>query len=318
MVDTAQDRIRARDDAEAAAWLTRLHGPDRTPELERELQVWLKEPAHAAAFEEASAMWDKIPGVSAAIAFRARRKISNPTHSKAFIGGVAFGCLVVALLSWMLVSREPGYQTETGEQRSLTLADGTRVLLNTRSHVVPRYSASGPRIVDLVSGEALFEVAKDPLRPFVVDAGSKRVVALGTIFSVRKDGSTIEVTLLEGRVAVSDKETAVTAGLTLMPGQRVRAAGQDAPVMDSPNIELVTAWKNGKVVFDDATLAEAVAEMNRYSLTPIDIADGDIKELKVSGIFRAGDVEAFAKAISAVHGLSYSKSGDHIALAARI
>jgi transmembrane sensor len=170
-------------------------------------------------------------------------------------------------------------------------------------------------------GEVEFEVAKDPQRPFVVRAGGSEVVALGTVFSVRLTprgslpGESLAVTLVEGQVAVrsaADAEAgsiAPAAPLVMHPGERVRLVKQvDAAAatsqVDRPRLEQVLAWKRNEAVFDGVSLADAVAEMNRYSRTPV-VLLGDLAQAdwQVSGQFRTGDNAAFANALATLHGL---------------
>ena len=216
--------------------------------------------------------------------------------------------------------RDPGLTTRPGEQRTLTLEDGTRVYLNTASRMHVHYDATSRR-VELDDGEAYFEVAKHAGWPFVVIAGGRQVVARGTAFLIRRDDERITVTLVEGKVTVAPAGEAVAAAtgastlqlpegakdqLTLSPGQRVTFAGRDAPKFDQPSLEGVTAWQRGQVVLDHTPLADAVAEMNRYSDIKLKIED--------PGIFRTGDSEYFAQAVSETYHLRVATRGREIML----
>jgi transmembrane sensor len=183
---------------------------------------------------------------------------------------------------------------------------------------------SSRRSVDVESGEALFEVAKDPGRPFVVRAAGSEVEALGTVFSVRLEpgrarvGRTMFVTLVEGQVTVHSAGERSRGGdpstwsVTLKPGDRVRRVGpppdgSDAAAsveVDRPRIESVMAWKRNEAMFDDVDLADAITEMNRYNRTPIVlVGDPSLARLRVSGVYRTGDTAGFARDVAVLHGL---------------
>lgn len=309
--------------AEAAIWLARLHGPGRTPELEEEFREWLtKDPANAAAFERSTAVWDSVEGISAAVAFRARKPPVAKRDYRMALGSAVFASLAMVAIGWFALARDMTYETGVGEQRALTLTDGSRVLMNTDTRLVPRPSEKNLRLVELESGEALFEVAKDPARPFVVVAGAKRITALGTTFAVRHDSGAVIVTLIEGKVAVTDSSDAPSSSAgalnaVLSPGQRLRANPSAEPLIDRPAVEQVVAWRRGEVLFDDTPLAEAISEMNRYSRVRLAIEAEPAAALRVSGVFRTGDSEAFAYAVSSVHGLTITRTSDRIVLAGK-
>jgi transmembrane sensor len=148
-------------------------------------------------------------------------------------------------------------------------------------------------------------VAKNPRRPFVVFAGDRRIVALGTAFDVRLEQGRVEVTLVEGRVAVDVATGAAPAGLApaatrteLEPGERLVAERGRPVSVKAANTERITAWRGGKLVFQDDALADVVAEISRYSRTRIIIEDARIAQLRVSGVFRTGQADNFAQAIT--------------------
>jgi len=168
--------------------------------------------------------------------------------------------------------------------------------------------------VELEKGEALFEVAKRPGWPFVVRVGRKQITALGTAFIVRRDSQDeFAVTLVEGKIAVTAVPESGVSELqpgfgadtpfTLMPGQRLTFASARPPTLDRPGLDKVTAWQRGHVSLDNTSLADAVAEMNRYSPIRLVIEDPKIAAIQVSGVFRAGDSVNFAQAVAKTHQL---------------
>jgi transmembrane sensor len=224
----------------------------------------------------------------------------------------------------------------------VVLADGTRMTLSTASRATVRYEAARRR-VDVPAGEALFEVAKDPRRPFIVGVGGAEVVATGTAFVVRSlsapngGARALSVTLLEGQVIVSHATgdgpgSALRGSITMKPGERIRVGALELdPIasggaalqsqgaqLDRPKIDQILAWRRGEVVFADAPLLQALAEMNRYCSTPILAAGKDeLVSLRVSGSFRAGDNAGFAAALAELHGLRVNARADRIELSVR-
>lgn len=196
------------------------------------------------------------------------------------------------------------FQTGVGERSAVTLSDGSTVTLNTRSRVEVAYR-EGRREVTLIAGQALFEVAKDPSRPFVVTAGPRKVTALGTAFDVRLDGEKVRVTLVEGKVAVEPTRPTVLQKLVaperrLSPGQQLVAGLEDIGAeIHAADPSAATSWREGKVVFKDTPLTEAVAEMNRYSNTPILVGDASLARYTVNGMFLTSQPQSFVGAVTA-------------------
>lgn len=313
--------------AEAAVWVARLHSSSRSRALESGLGKWLKaDPAHARAFELATEAWEiggSIPG--AAVPRMADPFVEEPprTHVGTRYLAIAATVLVVLVSTlFYLKQQTPPISTAVGEQRMLTLTDGTRIFLNTDTRLFVQEDAAQRR-VSLARGEALFDVAKDPHRPFVVTAGGKEVVALGTLFVVRRDTQKLTVTLVEGKVAVSpissppleNAENTAQPGkakTVLTPGQRLTFVSREPPKLDEPAIDKVTAWRRGEVILDKTRLQDAVDELNRYSAVKVIIDDPAAADILVSGIFRAGDSARFAQAVSETYHLAVENESQRI------
>jgi transmembrane sensor len=209
-----RQRVRPEIAAEAAVWVARLHGPDRSTKMERECLAWQARSAeHREAFERCTETWLDVPNVSLATAYAAA-PVSGAANSTA--GGKPFRWAAVGALAVVLAGtgvlvqqwHDRGvYSTGVGEQHQVLLDDGTHMSLNTGTRVRVDLGAER-RSVDVLGGEALFEVGKDPKRPFVVRVAGSEVEALGTTFAVRftpedtRPGQTLTVTLIEGQVAV--------------------------------------------------------------------------------------------------------------------
>ena len=325
--------------AEAAAWNARLHSPNRSAETEESLRRWLDaSPLHASAFEEITSVWDEAGGisVSAVMQFRQSAKPASasgrgPTFkigSDAAKAGVGLAALATLVVAWTVFFLAPGeYSTDIGEQRSVTLKDGTRLTLNTDSRVAVG-DWHETREVRLVRGEAYFEVAKDASRPFVVVAGERKVVALGTSFFVRLGSTTdvekLVVTLVEGKVAVAGRDVSPYGVLDdknrariLEPGDRLINQKNQTDKLDKPKLDRLAAWRRGEVILEETSLRDAVAEMNRYSVVKLAIENDALATLPVSGIFRVGDADAFASAVASLYGLEVVKRSGEVVLAGR-
>lgn len=301
---------------EASAWLALLHGPRRTRTLEEGFRRWIDaSPQHERAFDAVTAMWDASAGLSAGpipppvrvggtgdVHYQALTTTPmgsrRPAHT-AFIGlGIVAMSIAFAATALLFYLHSRSIATGIGEQRMLTLDDGTRVYLNTNTRMHIAYSKERRGVV-LDSGEALFEVARrGPQWPFVVTAGFRQVTALGTSFAVREDPDAVAITLIEGNVSVSSSGAATDESRILNPGQRLTFAKQRPPELDRPAVEEVTAWRQGRVELNDTPLSTAAAEMNRYSTTQLRVESDAASAIPIKGAFRAGDVESFAQSIA--------------------
>lgn len=308
--------------AEAAAWLARLQGPGRTPAAEAAFKEWLEaDPAHAHAFGAATDVWDVLPGAAKldTPAPRVQRARAPRVWWRFAAASVAVVIAVAGVLS--LDRGPPSYTTAVGESRTIPLQDGSHVTLNTGTTMMVDFTAT-TRLVRMQRGEAMFEVTKDAARPFVVEAGGKRVTALGTTFIVRLDEDKVAVTLIEGKVEVVQAVASDGARIaTLSKGERVIAPqgkiSTAAAVIDHPRIEAVTAWRRGEVMFDDVPLAEAVTEFNRYGEVHVRLADNALGDYRVSGVFSTRNPAEFADAIAQLHGFGVRRSGDAIEIGRR-
>ncbi|MBL8265263.1 FecR family protein, partial [Steroidobacter sp.] len=195
--------------AEASAWLSKLHGPERSVRLEADFQAWLAaKPEHARAFEQVTDVWETLGRVEPASAsrFANPRPIAAQRPRRALRFAWAYVLVGLAVLGfWQL--QGPTYRTDIGEQLTINLEDGSRLSLNSGSRVEVDF-ARHTRTVRLLRGEAFFEVAHDKSRPFTVIAGERAITAVGTAFVVRHDEDEVSVTLVEGRVVVTPREGA--------------------------------------------------------------------------------------------------------------
>ncbi|HTM81629.1 FecR family protein [Asticcacaulis sp.] len=213
------------------------------------------------------------------------------------------------------------YATGVGEQRTVTLADNSRVFLDANSHLRIAMSDEARRI-DLLSGRAHFEVAKDPTRPFSVHADDKIVTAVGTAFTVEYRQQKVAVTLIEGRILVKEQSAGRSAKVLtadIKPSQQlVMVAGADTPeLVDKVDIQRTMGWRDGTLNFDDERLDEVAGRMNDYSKTRIVVDGAAAKGLRISGTFRAGETGAFVEAIESYYPVHAETDGDTVIIRAR-
>ncbi len=313
MTDTREDQILET----AAEWWQRVRAGEG-----QGVQAWLDaDPIHADAFARVEAGWAQFDALatepellamrSDALA-RARRvgaqRWSTPVDRRVFAGGLAAGVAAAGVgVWWWLAGRGRTLQTETGEQRTVALDDQSRVFLDANTHVVVAYTPE-TRHISLLAGRAHFEVAKDPSRPFKVTAGGHDVIALGTAFSVEKRDEVVRVTLVEGRVSVVGKGEAARE---LSPQQELLFS-QGQPTRFSDRVDTVRAldWREGKLVFDNDSLGDAVSRMNDYSRLKVRIADDRARGLRISGTFTAGQTAAFIDAVKSYYPVEVDQAGD--------
>ena len=314
--------------AEAAVWIARLHGPDRTQAVESGWRDWFNShPDHAAAWDVVTDKWNKshaipIGLVHPPVRLRRRRFWRQPVLIAIAVALAAVSLLAGTVIVIMSVLERGLVTTQVGEQKTINLEDGTRIELNTNTRLTVKYDSS-KRAVELKSGEAYFSAAHEG-RPFIVTAGDRKIIAMGTSFTVRRDQSVeaMTVTLIEGRLAVAPTvapdvlpEMRIPEVTVLSAGQRLRIH-RHAITVDAPPIESITGWMRGQLIFDHTPLAEAIRELNRYSTTQLSLAPASAGEIRVSGTFRVSDSVSFAHAAADTYNLNLIHRGDDIVLKA--
>ncbi len=293
------------------------HGPHPDP-AEQAAAAFLRgeaprDPRAAAASERIAAIWEGI-GHSAnrpqflalreqAIA-RARRAnqqswshpLSVLERSRALVAVIAAAAITAATV-WQVSPygfRAGVSKTSIGEQRTVELSDHTRVALDSSTRIRTSMTADA-RTVEITQGQAQFFVARDVARPFKVIAGGHTIIALGTVFTVEYDAHFVRVDMMEGRVAVVAPDA-----IELTAGEEARFSPDGrAIVTPKADIEAATAWRSGKVIFHAERLGDAVRRLNRYSHVQLRIDDAALADLRVSGVFEAGDSRGFATAMMA-------------------
>jgi transmembrane sensor len=337
-MERARGKFNAQVYEEACDWFGECRSSELDAAARRDFDRWLRQsPDHIAAYLEVAALYQEggaaIPAseadVEALIAAAVQHhdnvvdlspsagvrepvvpsvSRSKPRRRFAIVASLATAAAVLVVVSLMFWPQT--YVTGIGEQRSIVLADGSTVELNSRSKIRIRFSAER-RGVELIEGQALFKVAKDHARPFVVDSDGTLVRAVGTQFDVyRKREGTI-VTVVEGRVAVlaeggsNDVTFAEPATAALGPGLLV-SAGEQVTVNESsaqraahPNIDSATAWRQRELVFDTASLFEVAEEFNRYNTRRLVIDKDEHYDFHISGVFSSTDPSSLIRFLQA-------------------
>lgn len=328
----------------AEAWFARLMAPDCTEAERQAFARWRdRAPAHARAYAATEGLWNRLEGLEEdevvgpyaeaalrtepmeewadAMSRRASRPARRLRRGRWRLPAAAAATLLAGLGGWQWLAplwdrADPQYYRTGTAFESVVLDDGSQVQMDLSTRMEVRF-ARNRREVRLLDGRAIFQVAHDRRRPFVVEAGPGSVTALGTRFQVdRLDGGTV-VTLVEGSVAVGEPGARLDATLRLQPGQQVRYSRQGAWVRQEVDPAAATSWSQGFHVFSATPLGDAVREINRYSARPLRLADPSLATLAISGNFKIGDADTIAAAMPAVLPVRASANGDEIVLTRR-
>lgn len=297
--------------AEAAAWLARLRADDKSPTDENGFRAWLAgDPQHAAAFEAVTEVWE-LTGAAWTDEVVVHRPASTTRRRVLLAGGVSAVAAGLSFTLWQ-AAYAGVYETATGEQKHVVLADGTQVFLDTDTRIHASYD-SRTRFVTLERGRCNFNVMESDERPFIVDAAAARIVANRTEFDVRRDNDTVCVIVVRGSASVTSTNDRRHA--EMKRGDRL-VANATLGRIDRPNLTPLLAWQIGQAVFDNETLAAAVHEMNRYSVVKLEIADSAVAGMRISGVYRVGDNAAFAHSVAALLPVTLEFSNDQVRLTA--
>ncbi len=292
--------------AEAATWYARMHGAITHREV-TSFFAWRDDSLNDAAYSQIERLGRGVAAVADDPRIQAigqdLRKRRQQSRRLAFlrarpapwIAGAAV--LAAALVGWLAIGQPLGqtYRTGVGERRVVSLADGSTIELNTDSAVRVRLSKTR-RSISLDRGQALFAVAHDTTRPFIVAAGDTAVRAVGTRFEVYRTGASVRVTLAEGRVQVTGPDAA--APMLMTAGTKLVVTGKAPARPVAVDVEAATGWTDGRLTFQATPLGEAVAEANRYSRQKVVLGPGVAADEPISAIFNAGNTAAFVSGVS--------------------
>lgn len=291
--------LRGAMEDRACQWIARLQADDASEADRQEFALWLAaNPAHRQAMDAMLGLWEDLE------ILKHRPDVAGPVPRRRWLAtGLALAAsLVVAVLLSPGLGLGPGseeFRTRLGEQMAVTLPDGSSVKLNTDSRLSVYYSES-ERKLTLARGEAFFEVAHDADRPFLVTAGNTEVRALGTAFNILLSGERSEITVTEGVVRVTElnaPDTRPAQTELLYSEQRLTGTSGglgNTVTVDSGNL---LAWRDGKLVAIDMPLGELVSELSRYHPNNIFIAEPDLTQTTVSGVFLLEDLDSILLAL---------------------
>lgn len=306
------------DDAltQAAQWFARLQSSECTAAEREAFWRWHAQAAHAAAYAQTTALWaqagddalrERMAASVARVMAQTAPQSTNPARgsgmSRRAAMLMAMAATVVALLvgvQWWQPAMPPSVSSQIhasafGQTRTVTLDDGSTLMLSSDSEVEVRMSAQLRELV-LNKGEAWFDVHRDPARPFLVRAGARSVQAIGTRFLVRHDPSETVVTLLHGSVRVADPELAQSLLLDTVEELRLRSGGEvQRRRIDA---DFAGGWMRGRLVFRETPLSAAVEEINRHVRPRLAVRDPALASMLISGNVRVGDSASVARALA--------------------
>lgn len=340
---TELDPISSLMAEEAGEWCRIIAERALSPEEAGAFEAWMDADfEHRAAFERASFIWRALDGRAAPPELVTMRMDALSTlsgqddepapswwrRSWARRGGVgALAASIVAVITFAFLQPTPpsqavDYATALGERRVVMLDDGSRLSMDAASEVSVAYSKDR-RELELKSGRAKFDVAKDPLKPFTVAAGDKLIVATGTSFSVEILNGEVNVTLFEGHVAVLNRATRKPAVVPangkldaadqlLQPGQELTLPLNGMGKVEAIDPAAARSWEAGQLSFTDEPLAQAVERMNRYSQTKFAIGDAAAGRVEISGVFNSDNVDGFVTDVTDVFPVRTVRRGGEV------
>jgi transmembrane sensor len=305
-------------EAHAAMWLRRRCWEWNAAQ-QAEFDAWLALSwAHRVAFWRLEAAWDRTERLRVLRAAAheqsaagQKRKL-RPLLFRATVGVVTCVFLSLSAMWWLSRPGEETYSTALGARKTIVLADGSSIELNTDTVLRMTIGAAG-RTASLDKGEAYFQIKHNVVHPFVVMAGNHRVTDLGTKFVIRNDADELKVTLLEGRVRF---DAHARPPILLTPGDELVATATSVSTMRKSAEQLSNelGWKRGLLIFQNTPLAEAAAEFNRYNSRKLIVADAAVGRRTIGASFPSDNVELFAQMARDVLRLHVEDRGDEIVI----
>lgn len=306
-----------RDDA--AAWVVRLEAGDLGEAEALAFDTWLSStPANTVAFDAALAVSQAYAAADAEVLHGlSERRVAMPVGRRAVLGMGAVAAavaLAVVVAPQVSASRTESYITAKGERRTVKLADGSTIDLNGGTHLTLTLDRHGRRVA-LAGGQAVFDVAHDARRPFLVAAGDRTVRVVGTQFDVRRLGGKLSVTVARGAVEVRPSLGVTGQAYRLHPGQRLDHV-EGAPLARVAPAEPgeVLGWRSGRLVYRQQPLSDVVADLNQQFSTPIRVEDPDLAATPISGVLILDDQAAVIRRLALLVPISAVRSGQGVIL----
>lgn len=318
---------------DAAHWFSRMHSGETTETDRQAFAAWCSaDPAHEREYQKLTAQWDAVLSLPEA-RLRGLMQATNdtqalhvapppPAMSRRRFGlrmvaacalPVAAGLLAAPYVAPYLFDRGEkrlNYATRKGERRQVTLPDGSILHLNGDTRLAARFGAKERR-VELAQGEAFFEVQHDTSRPFVVEGGVGQVTVTGTRFNVRRDSESLQVSVESGSVRLESGPWWRHSEHRLGAGQQAIAyASSPLGEVTQVNVDNLTAWQRGKIIFNNVPLATVINEMNRYLMQPASLDAPALGPYRISGVFSVDDPLAMIDALPAIAPVSLDRLPD--------
>ena len=307
---------------QASEFVVHLYSGSMSAKDEQRLREWLDaDEAHRVEYQRMLDLWADSSDLNLDAAGLVAADETHMSRRWLLAAGVAIIAVGAGLFGWLSRDISPiedvKFATAVGEQRTISLADGSTVILNTDSEVSIRFS-DDRRALHLVRGEAFFDVAEDLDRPFSVNVDDRYVTAIGTEFNIyRKTGNTT-VAVVEGTVAIhAADQTATSIDANLVDGGQIGTfSGNKSGITVSavPNIEDFHSWRIGVVRFDDVSLQRLVDEYNRYNTRKIRIADDYLGEHRIGGVYQLAKVDAMLVGLELNYPLKVLHTDDQFVL----
>jgi transmembrane sensor len=363
---------------EASEWFVLMRDQSASSTEREAFAAWLRSsPVHMGAYLDMAKLWNDSAYVSSNVDLNepidnvvplrhgaelddtrveqpGETALSNDVRHRDFrpfvlVAGLLIACMI-GVGAWWSFARTSTYTAGVGEQRLITLTDGSVVQLNARSRIAVR-TTSTERYVDLIAGQALFQVAHDETRPFIVQSGGMTVRAVGTQFDVNRLQATTIVTVVEGRVqlngvappwvaqwlpsvfgpasvqpnrsALRSPTTSDTQRLQAAPSMAlILSAGDQATIGRNgdiarqlhANVPAAIGWVHQELFFQGRPLREVIEEFNRYSQAPIVLADQSLGDMRVNAVFHTTSADSLLRFVSRLDGIKVDRSPDGIVI----
>lgn len=281
---------------QAASWFVRMQDLDCTKEDEKRFVAWLSlSEVNQREYQKFQQLWSTLDHVTAP----ARASRPSNRSRRNILATLGAACVLGALFYLQRVPEEL-LTTQLGERKHVTLADGTVVDMNTATSLRVRMAGDSRTIV-LERGEALFTVVHDASRPFKVQARNGVVRDIGTVFNVADDGRSVRVSVLEGAVEVTLDQRRERAAV--IEGRQIAYSEQGLMATTLFDVAQAAAWREGRWMFRDTPLNDVIREINRYHARQTALADPELAQLKVSGVFNISDREGLLHALATLYPL---------------
>jgi transmembrane sensor len=314
---SSETPFEASPQAQAAAWVARLHAEDATEADWLALESWLAaDPSHGRVYAEAEGLWAAVETHRAAILSEleptdaadghddgltelARRRHRGRWRRRALAAAPLAAALVAGLLlvGPLIENRAVTYVTAPGQTREVVLKDGTTIAMNGGSRLTVRMTRDA-RTVEMGQAEAAFDVTHDPSRPFLIAVGESQVRVIGTAFNIRRDDASTRVSVSRGIVQVSDIANP-TLAVRLTVGESVtRQDATDRTVIRREGADEAQAWRAGRLIYRDRPLSEVATDLSRAFPVPVTVAT-DASTLRFTGVLELGDQDQVITRIEA-------------------